>query len=653
MIVKRTSTISLLFLGAVLYFLFASNSNGRATQANTGNTGAPGETAICSSCHSGGNFGPVSVTIQAFEAGTNNAVSSYSPGQTYDMRVTVQAGMGSPAGYGFQMTCLTLGANTPLGGYSNLASNVKQKLVTVGTYAGRTYVEHNGVTSNNQFNLSWTAPAAGTGTVRFYAAGNCVNLSGNTSGDLANSTNFTLNEAAALTASGAVELPLCYGDPTGSIDITVLSGNAPFTYLWSDNADTEDRNNLPAGTYSVTITDALDQVTNLSFDITEPTEVMLDYATTDVTCANAANGSVTITIEGGNPMDNTFYELNLNGNTSTIHIGENTIENLAPGEWTMEVMDLNGCTQSAVFIISEPNVFEVTASAEPMFCNDEFGTVVFQASGGTEPYQQDISTSMVDNPGTYSYTFLDANGCEASVEVTVESPDAFTVESSAIDALCAESCDGQANLESLDATSVVTYLWEDGTEASMRTDLCAGTYIVEATNETGCTVVETVSIFAPGNLVFEVVQENLEIDGSIEVAASGGVAPYEYLWTTGAETATAILPFGEPHSVTITDANGCTVTSQDFVAIENSIFELSEQLLVLYPNPSNTECSFGFQNSTEVFQWNLVGTLGEVVLSGKASGVSKLDVSELANGAYYLVIRTERNTITKQLLIKK
>ncbi|MEZ4799546.1 MAG: choice-of-anchor V domain-containing protein [Flavobacteriales bacterium] len=649
---KRTSTISLLFFGAVLYFLFASNSNGRATQANTGNTGAPGETAICSSCHSGGNFGPVSVSIQAFEAGTNNSISTYSPGQTYDMRVTVQPGMGSPAGYGFQMTCLTLGANTPLGGYSNLASNVKQKLVTVGTYAGRTYVEHNGVTPNNQFNLSWTAPAAGTGTVRFYAAGNCVNLSGNTSGDLANSTNFTMNEAAALTASGTVENPFCFGEPTGSIDVSVLTGNSPYTFLWSDNADTEDRNNLPAGTYSVTITDALNQVTNLSFDIIEPSELLLDYVSSDATCAGSDNGSVSFTIEGGTP-DNNSYMISLNGENGTATSGNNTINNLAAGEWTLMVLDMNACSQTAVFTITAPEIFEVTASAEPMFCNDEFGTVVFQATGGTEPYQQDISTSTVDNPGTYSYTFLDANGCEASVEVTVESPDAFTVESSAIDALCAESCDGQANLESLDATSVVTYLWEDGTEASTRTDLCAGSYIVEATNETGCTVVETVSIFAPGNLVFEVVQENLEIDGSIEVAASGGVGPYEYLWTTGAETATAILLFGEPHSVTITDANGCTVTSQDFVAIENSIFELTEQLLVLYPNPSHTECSFGFQNSTEVFHWNLVGTLGEVILSGKSSGVSKLDVSELANGAYYLVIQTERNTITKQLLIKK
>lgn len=650
---KRTSTISLFFFGAVLYFLFASNSNGRATQANTGNTGAPGETAICSSCHSGGNFGPVNVSIQAFEAGTNNAVSTYSPGQTYDMRVTVQPGMGSPAGYGFQMTCLTLGNNTPLGGYSNLATNVKQKLVTVGTYAGRTYVEHNGVTSNNQFNLSWTAPAAGTGTVRFYAAGNCVNLSGNTSGDLASSTNFTMTEAAALTASGSVLLPLCNGDATGSINVTVLTGNSPYTFLWSDGADTEDRSDLLAGTYAVTITDALDQTFNLSFDITEPTEVMLDYLATDVTCADANNGSVTITVEGGNPINNSSYELNLNGTFSTINIGENTIDNLAPGEWTMEVMDLNGCSQTAVFTISEPEAFEVTASAEPMFCNDEFGTVMFEATGGTLPYPQEISTATVSNPGTYSYSFMDANGCESNIEVTVESPDAFTVESTEVNALCAESCDGQAALASPDAISDVTYLWEDGIEADTRNDLCAGTYIVEATNETGCTVIETVAIFAPGNLVLEIVQENLDGDGSIEVLASGGVEPYEYMWTTGAETAATNLPFGEPHSVTITDANGCIVMSQDFVAVENSVMEISEQKLVLYPNPATTECSFGFENSTEVFQYNLVGALGEIVLSGKASGISRLDVSELSSGAYYLVIRTERATITKQLMIKK
>jgi hypothetical protein len=191
-----------LLVGFVLAFLvvvLSSNSNGRATQSNAGNTGAPGENT-CGQCHGGGAFGTVTALIEIFEngVGIGNPVTQYTPGSTYDMRVTITNSSGNPNGYGFQMTALAAVGNLPLSGYSNLASNVKQKTLTLGPQTGRTYVEQDGVTTNNEFTFSWTAPQAGTGTVNFFASGNAVNLNNANSADNVGATSLSLPEASSV-----------------------------------------------------------------------------------------------------------------------------------------------------------------------------------------------------------------------------------------------------------------------------------------------------------------------------------------------------------------------------------------------------------------------------------------------------------------------
>lgn len=211
------------FTLACIYITFNSSSGGRATVLNDDRTGAPGANGTCGSCHTGGSYGTVSLSIQMFAQGTTNAVTSYTAGTTYDMRVTVNKTQGTPGGYGFQLTCLTNTANTPITTtYTSLASNVKQKLVTVGTFNGRRYVEHNGVTNNNVFNFSWTAPIAGTGTVKFYASGNAVNGTGSDNGDNSGSTSLTITESISVPVSvnSSVTNVSCFGGNTGAINIT-------------------------------------------------------------------------------------------------------------------------------------------------------------------------------------------------------------------------------------------------------------------------------------------------------------------------------------------------------------------------------------------------------------------------------------------------
>jgi hypothetical protein len=112
------------------------------TVANADNTGAPGSSQTCGSCHTGGSYGTVTASIQIFAAGTNTPVSAYVGGTTYDMKVTITASSGTPVGYGFQMTCLTTPGNAPVAAantYTNLASNVKEKTGGIGVLQWQTF----------------------------------------------------------------------------------------------------------------------------------------------------------------------------------------------------------------------------------------------------------------------------------------------------------------------------------------------------------------------------------------------------------------------------------------------------------------------------------------------------------------------------------
>ncbi len=160
-----------------------SNKNGRAT-TGFGNTGAPGDqtnsngtakTCGASDCH---NSSGATVVITVLDS-SNNMVTQYIPGKQYTAQVVINATV--MLGYGFQMVALKDAGNTDLNGFTDVGTN-NYKLATAN---GRRYAEHSNVSTSNVFNVTWTAPVAGTGDVTIYAAGNGVNKNNNSSGDQA------------------------------------------------------------------------------------------------------------------------------------------------------------------------------------------------------------------------------------------------------------------------------------------------------------------------------------------------------------------------------------------------------------------------------------------------------------------------------------
>lgn len=154
-------------------------------------TAAPGSSSNkCTSCHTGGGgFGTVSVDM-VLMTDSSVAVTEYTPGATYSIIATVSNSSGSPSGYGIQMVSLKTSDNSKAGELANPSANAKLK-----TLSGRQYFEQSAPSALNVFTVDWTAPAEGTGDVKFYFGANAVNGNNQSSGDKAVLSDFTFAEA--------------------------------------------------------------------------------------------------------------------------------------------------------------------------------------------------------------------------------------------------------------------------------------------------------------------------------------------------------------------------------------------------------------------------------------------------------------------------
>lgn len=206
----KSRLVSVLFLSVFALLVLSGNKNGRASFANAGNTGAPGDQSnpngtprTCNYCHTGSQI--TSTTSISVLDSAGNAVSQYVPGQSYTARVRINAATGNPQGYGFQMIALRNTGNTDLDGFTDVNPN-NYKIATT-TPNQRTYAEHDQVSTSNEFDVRWTAPAAGTGAITFYSAGNAVNKNNLSTGDGASWTSLALTEAVvSATGEAAVVL---------------------------------------------------------------------------------------------------------------------------------------------------------------------------------------------------------------------------------------------------------------------------------------------------------------------------------------------------------------------------------------------------------------------------------------------------------------
>jgi gliding motility-associated-like protein len=375
--------------------------------------------------------------------------------------------------------------------------------------------------------------------------------------------------SASITASAN---PSCEGSTTGTATVTAAGGTGAYTYLWSNGQTTPTATGLTAGTHSVTVTDVNGCTTQKTILLNDPTGVSaMISASINVTCYGGANGSATVTATGGAGTYNYLWSASAGSQTGA------TATNLPAGQHTVTVTGTGGCTAQAMVTITQPDVLiaEIISSSNINCKGGANGTATVNATGGTTPYtylwpasaaSQTTATATALAFGTYVVTVTDKNGCQKTASVTITEP-SVTLSGSAtvVDVLCKGSATGSATVTAANGTAPYTYLWSNGSTDKRATGLVAGTYSVLVTDKNGCTfTISSITISEPATALTAVITSSTHpscqgsTSGSATVTAGGGTGTYSYLWSNGQTTATATGLTAGTHSVTVTDANGCS-----------------------------------------------------------------------------------------------
>ncbi|MDF2437488.1 MAG: hypothetical protein K0Q95_1864 [Bacteroidota bacterium] len=323
-------------------------------------------------------------------------------------------------------------------------------------------------------------------------------------------TGCSSTATAAISENGGATLSLntvtnvnCYGGSTGAININVTGGTAPYTYLWSNAATTQNLSDLAAGTYSVTVTDNSGCHAALSVNVTQSSAINV---TTSVmvspTCGNF-DGQATVTANGGNGPYTYLWDSNAADQTTQ------TASGLPAGTYSVVVTDVNGCTSEGIVDLSNSNAPNITAVTSNVSCyGGSNGAVNITVTGGTSPYlytwnvpppqtnHQDVNNL---TPGNYLVFVNDAHGCMSFRSYTISQPELLTASVMSSGVTCG-NVDGTAIATSTGGNTSFTYMWTPGGQTTQTaTALNTGSYTVTVTDNKGCTATASTTISSTTN----------------------------------------------------------------------------------------------------------------------------------------------------------
>ncbi len=366
---------------------------------------------------------------------------------------------------------------------------------------------------------------------------------------------------------------------------------------------------------------------------------------TDEECLGAANGMVSVeNISGGQP-DYTYEWVGFPGETNT------ELANLSNGTYEVIVTDSYGCTATADLSLEAGPELTVNTDATPISCmGDEDGTAsVVSIPNGIGPfsYTWDDPLSLTEPviidlaPATYQVVVTDSRGCTGSGTATVDDAIPLDVSTSSADATCDNSADGSASVLVTGGASPYTYIWDDPAAQTTATasNLVMGTYSVTITDANGCEAFATEVVGAPMQAELDLSSTEALCFGSTDGTASvaivnGNINDYNVIWSNGENTPQITNLPPDNYSVTVSDANGCSVEGTVSVSeapVLNLVMDSdSASCFSSGDGRANVSVTGGtpFPNNVYQYEWSVSGSPNTPMLDNVMPGNYTVTVTD-------------------------
>ena len=435
---------------------------------------------------------------------------------------------------------------------------------------------------------------------------------------------FVVGQPLELTVSSIVTNNLCYGDINGEIDITPFGGSGTYVYSWTNNSGftstNEDISLLNSDSFNLLITDSLNCLLDTVFVVTSSDQLLFNISFSDANCG-FLDGAISSNVTGGS--GNYIYDWDNDGT------GDNddnpSLTGLIAGTYTLYLSDDVGCSSDTSIIISNttgPVISIVDVDSVTCFGGTD-GLITSSVSGGLAPYTYLWNSSVFSQDssvtdlaaGQYFLTVTDGLGCVAKDTIDVFEPLEIIISETSLNSSCGQ-CNGVSTISITGGNPGATYstIWGNGNTGLNANGLCAGVHSVLVEDIFGCLstkniaisddqlgIVETVTTISPSCYGSS--------DGSISVAVSGGVSPYQYYWLNNGSSNSSIsnLSSGN-YFLTIIDDNGCSKTldielTEPNPIVVNSLVDPSDcgannGSIDLIVNGGNGSYSYLWSNST-------------------------------------------------------
>ncbi len=433
---------------------------------------------------------------------------------------------------------------------------------------------------------------------------------------------FEVLDAKGCTFSGEVEMeertelvvnvdtsnPLCFGDCTGTIDLEISGGAAPYFVAWLHGPRNLTLGGLCAGSYPYTVTDKFGCEVSGSIDITSPEEleVSLDQFIKP-SCNGDDDGSISVNVSGG--IADYEYEWS-NGAFSAVN------SNINAGNYTLLVTDKNECSANFNYNLQEPPALLINDATimDPSCPQTEDGQITVSAIGGTSPYtfswndgvNSQNRTGLVE--GNYIVTIRDDQGCEYARSFRLRSPNGLEIVNiKENDPQCFGDENGSITLEVYGGTNPYTFLWDNGSISQNLTNIGENTYDLTVSDANDCDLSQKFEIENPPKPKVAGLPESTLVctGGTAILEPENDWKLYDWKGSNGFSAISKRIEVTEEGDYTLiaTDANDCpsepytTVVEVGDNILDADILRLSEAIVfepivfvdISLPVPENIE----------------------------------------------------------------